>query len=69
MLITKKMKKLFCLICGQYRKIEKHKILDLLEKALVLSIICRKSKNKDQQLSKEEQPTEILKILGLFENI
>ena len=38
------MKKLYCVICGNYRKIEKPKISYLLEKALVLSIICSKSR-------------------------
>ena len=39
----------------------------ILEKA-VLSIICNKCKNKDKKISKEKS-IEILKILGLIENI
>ena len=50
--ITKKMKK--SVHCGKYRKFEKHKISYLLEKTLVLSIICSKSKNEDEKLFKEE---------------
>ena len=64
------MKKLYCIICGKYRKFEKPKISQLFrEKTLVLSIICRKCKNEDEQLFKEEKPIEILKIIGLIENI
>ena len=34
------MKKLYCVIFGKYRKLEKPKISYMLEKALVLSGIC-----------------------------
>ena len=51
--VIKKMKKSYCVICGQYRKFEKPKISYLLEKTLVLSIICNKCKNDDQKISKE----------------
>ena len=40
-----------------------------LEKALVLSIICNKCENEDEELFKEEESIEILKTLGLIENI
>ena len=63
------MEKLYCVICGQYRKFEKLKISFLLEKTLVLSIICSKCKNENEKLFKEEESTETLKILGLIENI
>ena len=63
------MKKLFCVICGKYRKFEKPKISFLLQKALALSIFCSKCKNKYEKLFKDEESTEILKILGLIENI
>ena len=63
------MKKLSCVICGKYRKFEKTKISYLLEKTLVLSIICNKCKNEDENLFREEEPIEILKIVGLIENI
>ena len=63
------MKKLYCIICGKYKKFEKPKISYLLEKTLVLSIICSKCKNEDEKVFKEEESTEILKILGLIENI
>ena len=63
------MKKLYCVICGKNRKFEKAKISYLLEKTLVLSIICSKSKNENEKLFKEEEAIEILKVLGLIENI
>ena len=63
------MKKLYCVICSKYRKFEKPKISYLLEKTLVLSIICSKCKNEDEKIFKEEESIEILKILGLINNI
>ena len=67
--ITKKMKNLYCTISGQSKKFEKPKISYLLEKLLVLSIICSKCKNEDEKLSKVEELIEILKIFGLIDNI
>ena len=63
------MKKLYCVIRGNYRKFEKPKISYFLEKTLVLSVICNKCKNEDEKLFKEEELIEIKKILGLIENI
>ena len=60
------MKKLYCVICGKYRKFEKPKISYLLEKTLVLSIICSECKNEDEKIFKEEHSIEILQILGLM---
>ena len=56
------MKKSYCVICGKYRKLEKPKISYLLGKTLVLSIICSKCKNEDEQVFKEES-IGILKLL------
>ena len=56
------MKKLYCAICGNYKKFEKPKISYLLEKS-VLSIICSKCKNEDEILFKEEKSIEIFKIV------
>ena len=36
----KRWKKLYCVICCKYRKVEKPKISCFLERTLVLSIIC-----------------------------
>ena len=41
----------------------------MLEKTLVVSIICSKYKNEDEKIFKEEEWIEILKIFGLIENI
>ena len=63
------MKKLYCVICSKYRKFGKPKISCLLEKKLILSIICSKCNNEDEKLFKEEESIVILNILGLIENI
>ena len=62
------MKKLYCLFCGKNRKIKNTKIY-ILEKTLALSIICSKCKNEDHKIFKQEESIEMLKILGLIENI
>ena len=67
--ITKKMKKLYCVVCGRYRKSEKPKISYLLEKTLALYIICSKCKNEDKKLFQEEESIEVLKVLRLIEKI
>ena len=53
---------------GKNIKFEKPKIAYLLEKTLILSIICNKRKNEDEEIFKEEELIEISKILGLIEN-
>ena len=53
--IIKKMKKLYSVICNKDRKFEKPKISYLLEKILVLSIICSKCTNEDGKTFKEEE--------------
>ena len=53
------MKKLHSVICGKYRKFEKPKISYILEKTLILSIICSKCENEDEKLFKEEESIEI----------
>ena len=68
-LISKKIKKSYFVFWGKYRKFEKPKISYLLEKTLALSIICSKCKKEDEELFQEEESIEILKIIGLIENI
>ena len=63
------MKKLCCIICGKYKKFEKPKISYLSEQILVLSVICSKCNNNDEQLFKAEESMEILKTLRLIENV
>ena len=45
----KKMKKIYCIICGKYKVFEKPKISYPLEKSLLLSIICCKWKKEDEK--------------------
>ena len=52
-----------------YRKFENPKISNLLEKTLVLSIICSNCKNEDEKIFKEKESIEILKSFGLINNI
>ena len=52
--MSKKMKRLCCVICGKYKKFEKSKRPYILEKALVLSIIFSKLKNEDEKIFKKE---------------
>ena len=63
------MKKMYCVNCGNYTKLEKPKISYILEKTLVLSVICSKCRNEDEKRSKEEKSIEMLKNLRLIENI
>ena len=46
----KKMKKLYCVICGKYRKFEKPKMSYFLGKISVFSIICIKWKNEEEKI-------------------
>ena len=63
------MKKLYCVNYRKYRKFKNPKISYIFEKTLVLSITCSKCRKEDEKMFKEEESIEILKILGLFENI
>ena len=63
------MKKLYCIICGKYRKFKNPKISCIFEKKLVLSIICSKCKNKDEKIFEDAESIELLKIVGLIKNI
>ena len=41
----------------------------ILEEVFIISIIWSKCKNEDEKIFQEEESIEILKILGLIENI
>ena len=56
------MKKLYCVICGKYRKYEKPKI-HFLEKTLVFFIICNKCPNKDEKIFSKN------KLYNYFKNM
>ena len=55
------------LFVASIENLKNHKYL--LEKTLVLSIICSKCENEDEKIFKEEESIEILKIFGLVNNI
>ena len=57
------------MICGKYRKFKNPKTASVFEKTIVLSLICSKCENKDDNIFKEKESMEILKILGLIKNI
>ena len=59
------MKKLYCVACGKYRGFEKPKKSYILEKTLVLSIVCSKCKNENEKIFKEEESIEILTSGGI----
>ena len=58
-----------CVICGNYKKSKNLKISYIFEKTLVLSIICSKCENDNEKIFKEEEPIEILILLGLIKYI
>ena len=62
------MKTIFCITGGKYRKFKNPKVLYINENTFLLSSICSKYENEDEKIFKEES-IEILKILGLIENI
>ena len=63
------MKKIYCVICGRYRKCKNSKISYIFEKTLFLSIIYSKREKENEEIFKEEESIEILKILGLIKKI
>ena len=63
------MKKNMLRYFGKYWKCEKPKVSYLLEKALVLSIIWSKCKNEDENIFNKEESIDVLKVLGLIDNI
>ena len=63
------MKKICCIICGKYKKFKNAKISYIFKKALLLSIICSKCGSKDENIFKDVESIEILKVLDLIVNI
>ena len=64
------MEKLFCIICGKYVTFEKPKLSYLLDRNISSFYYCRRCKNGDEKIFKEEEESiEIIKIFGLIENI
>ena len=63
------MRKICCIKCKKYRKFMKPKLSYICHKTLLLSSICNKCWGEDEKVSMEQESTEILKILGLNNNI
>ena len=63
------MKKIYCIICGNYRKFENPKISYIFETTCALSIICSKCENEDENIFKEEESIATSKICGSIKNI
>ena len=57
------MKKIYCIICGKYRKSGKPQISYILEKTLALSITCRGCQKENKKIFKEAESIEILRFL------
>ena len=69
--LTKKVKmiNIYCIICGKHWKFKNPKISYIFETTCVLSIICIKCENEDENIFKEEDLIATSKILGLIKNI
>ena len=63
------MRKTYCAKCQKYREFKKPKLSYICDKTLLLSSICDKRGSEDDKIFKEEESIEILKILGLINNI
>ena len=64
-----KIKNIYCIVCGKYKKFKNPKISYSLDKILVLSIICSKCSNENKKIFKEEESIEIIQVLDLIINI
>ena len=62
------MRKAYCTKSERYKVFKMNKISYIYDKTLFLSRIFNKCGNKDENLFKEEESIEILKILGLINN-
>ena len=63
------MKKVHCTKCKQYKKFKKPIASYICDKTLLLSSICNKCGSEDKKTLKEEESIEILKALGLINNM
>ena len=61
--------KTYCIISNEFTKFKKAKILYISFKKLHLSIVYSKCGHEYKKIFKEEEPVEVLKILGLIANI
>ena len=59
--------KIYCIKCNKFRKFVNSKIFSCFDKTLILSITCSKCGDNNNEIFKEEEIIEILKILDLIE--
>ena len=57
---------MYCIKCNKYRKFKNSEISYIFNKTLVLFIIYNKCGSNESKILKEEEPIEILQILGLI---
>ena len=62
------MSKIHCFKCKKYTEFKKPKIY-ICYKTALFSSICNKCGGEDEKIFMEGEPIEILKILGLFNNV
>ena len=60
---------MYCNVCNKYRKFKNTEISYVFKKLLSLSIVYSKCSHEYKKVFKEEESIEILKILGLINNI
>ena len=63
------MKKIYCTKCKKYKEFKKPKISYICDRILLFSSICKKCRSEDEKIFKEEESIEILKIIGLINNV
>ena len=63
------MRKICWTNCKKYKEFKKPKISYICDETLLLSGICDNCGNKDEEIFKERESIEILKILGLINNL
>ena len=60
---------MYCNACNKHTKLKKTKLSFIFKKTSSLSIVCSKFSHEFENIFKEEESIEILKILGLISNI
>ena len=60
------MRKMYCIKCKKYKEFKKPKISYICDKTLLLFSIYNNRGRVDEKLFEEEEPIEILKILGFI---
>ena len=62
-------KNMCCIKCNKHKKFKNLQMLYVFNKKFVIYIICDKCGSNDDKVFKEEESIEILKVLGLIDNI